>query len=90
MARRRARSDVDDLVDRLMRLMDGSDDMTGPINLGNPDEHSVLDLVMVGLMVDGKPLKAGDEVLVRRKPTGTSSSTRRRGAASRRWCCARS
>ena len=28
---------VDDMVDGLMRLMNCSDDIVGPINLGNPD-----------------------------------------------------
>jgi UDP-glucuronate decarboxylase len=27
---------VDDLIDGLMRLMDSGDEVTGPINLGNP------------------------------------------------------
>lgn len=35
---------VDDLVDGLVRLMESPDDVTGPINLGNPNEMSVLDL----------------------------------------------
>ncbi len=32
---------VDDLVDGLMRLMNCSDDIIGPINLGNPDEVTI-------------------------------------------------
>jgi len=35
---------VDDLVDGLIRLMDGPDEVTGPINLGNPAEFTMLDL----------------------------------------------
>jgi UDP-glucuronate decarboxylase len=35
---------VDDLVEALIRLMDSSDDVTGPINLGNPVEFTVLEL----------------------------------------------
>jgi len=35
---------VDDLVDGLIRLMDSSDDVTGPINLGNPHEITVREL----------------------------------------------
>lgn len=35
---------VDDLVDGLVRLMDTTDAVTGPINLGNPGEFSMLDL----------------------------------------------
>lgn len=35
---------VSDLVDGLVRLMDSPDDVTGPINLGNPVEMTVRDL----------------------------------------------
>jgi UDP-glucuronate decarboxylase len=35
---------VDDLVDGLIRLMDTPDDVTGPINLGNPTEFTMLEL----------------------------------------------
>jgi UDP-glucuronate decarboxylase len=35
---------VDDLVDGLIRLMKTADDITGPINLGNPAEFKILDL----------------------------------------------
>ena len=35
---------VDDLVDGLIRLMQTPDDVTGPINLGNPDEFTILEL----------------------------------------------
>ena len=35
---------VDDLIEGLMRLMAAPDDLTGPVNLGNPDEFSIRDL----------------------------------------------
>lgn len=35
---------VDDLVDGLIRLMDSPDPVTGPINLGNPVEFTMLEL----------------------------------------------
>jgi len=35
---------VDDLTDALARLMKTSDDIIGPINLGNPDEFTILEL----------------------------------------------
>jgi len=35
---------VDDLVDGLIRLMNSADDLTGPINLGNPGEVSMQEL----------------------------------------------
>lgn len=35
---------VDDLVEALLRLMKTSDEITGPINLGNPHEFTILEL----------------------------------------------
>lgn len=35
---------VDDLIDGLVRLMNSPDEVTGPVNLGNPGEMSVRDL----------------------------------------------
>jgi UDP-glucuronate decarboxylase len=35
---------VDDLIDGVVRLMNTSDNVTGPINIGNPTEFSILEL----------------------------------------------
>ena len=35
---------VDDLIEGFIRLMDAPDDVTGPINLGNPGEYSIRQL----------------------------------------------
>ncbi|MFC1567289.1 UDP-glucuronic acid decarboxylase family protein [Thermodesulfobacteriota bacterium] len=35
---------VDDLIEGLIRLMQSPDDVTGPLNLGRPDEFKILDL----------------------------------------------
>ncbi len=35
---------VDDLIDGLILLMNSSDELTGPINLGNPNESTILEL----------------------------------------------
>lgn len=35
---------VDDLVEGLIRLMGSGDELDGPVNLGNPDETTVLDI----------------------------------------------
>jgi UDP-glucuronate decarboxylase len=35
---------VDDLVDALVKLMSTPDEFTGPVNLGNPVEHTILEL----------------------------------------------
>jgi len=58
---------VDDLVDGLVRLMDSDGEVTGPINLGNPGELTMLQLAemvkdMVGSSspVEHHPLPEGD------------------------------
>jgi len=35
---------VDELVEGLIRMMNGPDDFVGPVNLGNPTEFTILDL----------------------------------------------
>jgi UDP-glucuronate decarboxylase len=35
---------VDDLIDGLVRLMESPDDFTGPVNIGNPNEFTMLEL----------------------------------------------
>ena len=44
---------VDDLVDGLVRLMASGDDVSGPINLGNPDEFSMLELAQAIVELTG-------------------------------------
>jgi len=40
---------VDDMVDALIRLMGTPDAFTGPVNLGNPNEFSMLELAQNSL-----------------------------------------
>ena len=35
---------IDDLVEGMIRMMNTEDEFTGPVNLGNPNEFSVLEL----------------------------------------------
>jgi len=35
---------VEDMIEGLIRMMNSPDDLTGPINLGNPEEVSILEL----------------------------------------------
>jgi UDP-glucuronate decarboxylase len=58
---------VDDLIDGFLRLMDSSDDFTGPVNLGNPTEFTIRELAekVIGLTGSGsqivfKPLPSDD------------------------------
>src|ERR1700694_3300909 len=44
---------VDDLVDGLIRLMESSDDVSGPINLGNPNEFTIRELAEVIIDLTG-------------------------------------
>jgi UDP-glucuronate decarboxylase len=64
---------VDDLVDGLIRLMDSPAAVTGPVNLGNPAEFTMLDLAREVLALTGgasavthRPLPADDPA--RRRP----------------------
>jgi len=42
---------VDDLIEGLVLLMNSSDDMTGPVNMGNPDEFSILELAEITIQL---------------------------------------
>ena len=46
---------VDDLIEGLIRMMNGPDDFIGPVNLGNPDEFSILGLAeMIVSLTDSR------------------------------------
>jgi UDP-glucuronate decarboxylase len=58
---------VDDLVDGLARLMESGDDLTGPVNLGNPNEFTIRQLAekVIALTgsrskIEARPLPADD------------------------------
>ena len=58
---------VDDLVEGFIRLMDAPDDVTGPINLGNPGEFTIAELAEKVIELTGstskivhRPLPADD------------------------------
>jgi UDP-glucuronate decarboxylase len=44
---------VDDLIDGLIRLMNSSDEITGPLNLGNPVEFSIIELAKTVIDLTG-------------------------------------
>jgi UDP-glucuronate decarboxylase len=44
---------VDDLIDGLLRLMESPDEVTGPINLGNPEEFTILALASAIITLTG-------------------------------------
>lgn len=58
---------VDDMIDGFIRMMNADDDFTGPVNLGNPHEMTVLELAKAVIDLTGsrskivfKPLPADD------------------------------
>lgn len=70
---------VDDLVDGLIRLMGTGPDVTGPVNLGNPGEFTMLELAtkVVSLVgsdspIEYRPLPSDDPV--RRRPDITRAT----------------
>lgn len=44
---------VDDLIEGLVRMMNTEDDFTGPVNLGNPGEFSMLELAQIIIRLTG-------------------------------------
>jgi UDP-glucuronate decarboxylase len=63
---------VDDLVDGLIALMNSDDDVTGPINLGNPGEFTMLELATQVLRVVGR------EGVIEHRPLPSDDPVRRR------------
>ena len=64
---------IDDLVEALIRMMDTGEEVTGPINVGNPEEFTILDLAekIISLTksksgITYMPLPSDDPI--RRKP----------------------
>lgn len=71
----------DDLVEGIMRMMNGPDDFVGPVNLGNPGEFTILELAKLVLEQTGsksklvyRPLPADDPT--KRKPDITLAKQR--------------
>lgn len=78
---------VEDMIDAFMRLMNSDDGFTGPVNLGNPDEFTILALAEQVKRITGssseivfKPLPSDDpiqrqpDITLARKALGWSPS----------------
>ena len=72
---------VDDMIDGLVKMMSSPDDYTGPVNIGNPNEYSVLELARKILEKTGsrskiayKPLPQDDPL--KRRPDITLAKKR--------------
>jgi UDP-glucuronate decarboxylase len=48
---------VDDLIEGMIRMMNGPDDFIGPVNLGNPKEFSMLELADLTLKLTSSESK---------------------------------
>ena len=48
---------VDDLIEGAIRMMDTPDDVTGPVNIGNPDEFTILELAEKVIRLTGSRSK---------------------------------
>jgi UDP-glucuronate decarboxylase len=68
---------VDDLVEGLIRLMDTPDDITGPINLGNPVEFTIRELAEKVLELTGSRSKLVFQPLPQDDPTRRRPDTTR-------------
>ena len=78
---------VDDLIDGLIRLMSSADDVTGPINIGNPKEFTMLELASLVIELTGtksrvvhRPLPQ-DDPRQRRPDISKAGDSARLGAA---------
>jgi UDP-glucuronate decarboxylase len=72
---------VDDLIEGLLRLMSSPEDLTGPVNLGNPTEFTIAELADLVIKLTNsrsrvvrKPLPSDDPR--QRKPDATLAETR--------------
>ncbi len=64
---------VDDIIDAIVRMMDSGEGFTGPVNIGNPDEFTILELASLAVKYAGGSSKlafhpARPDDPVRRRP----------------------
>lgn len=59
---------VDDLIDGLVRLMNSGDDITGPVNIGNPGEFTIKELAEKVIAMTGTGSKLAYESLPQDDP----------------------
>lgn len=59
---------VDDLVEGMIRMMDTEDEFTGPVNIGNPGEFTMLELAELVLKLTGSKSKLVFEPLPQDDP----------------------
>lgn len=62
----------DDLVEGIIRLMDASNDLINPVNIGNPEEYSITDLAQMVINLTSSKSK------IRKLPIPADDPTRRK------------
>ena len=72
---------VDDLIDGLVRLMELPDEITGPINLGNPEEFTILELASAIITLTG----SRSRILHKPRPEDDPHRRRPNIARAQRW-----
>jgi nucleoside-diphosphate-sugar epimerase len=73
---------VDDLVDGLIRLMKSKDEVTGPINIGNPEEFSIAELAATVIDLTGSRSAHGAPAATGGRPApATPGYFQRQGSA---------
>jgi UDP-glucuronate decarboxylase len=63
---------ADDLIEGILRMMNGPDGFTGPVNIGNPGEFTILELAKLVIELTGSKSK------LIHKPLPVDDPTRRR------------
>jgi UDP-glucuronate decarboxylase len=59
----------DDLIEGMIRMMEGPSSFVGPVNLGNPDEFTILELAQLTIELTGSRSKIVSEPLPADDPT---------------------
>jgi len=59
---------VDDLIVGMMAMMNGPDSFVGPVNIGNPNEFTMLDLAKLVIELTGAKAKIVSSSPARRRP----------------------
>jgi UDP-glucuronate decarboxylase len=59
----------DDLIEGMIRMMNGPDDFVGPVNIGNPGEYSIRQLAEMTIKITGSKSKLVERPLPSDDPT---------------------
>ena len=59
----------DDLIEGMIRMMNGPDDFVGPVNIGNPGEFTILELAKLTIKLTGSKSKLVEMPLPKDDPT---------------------